>query len=94
MRSFIKIYYSFIYLGFICLKFPDFFVNNFIFSIDLNAKKYAFLMVHLRRPLISPIMGLLKICLDLIGQKAFFLTLLDKCSSRSQVFTMKLIQVS
>ena len=38
--------------------------------------------------------GVVNICLDLIGQKAFFLALLDKCSSRSQVFTMKLIQVS
>ena len=38
--------------------------------------------------------GVVSIYFDLIGQKAFFLTLLDKCSSRSQVFTMKLIQVS
>ena len=38
--------------------------------------------------------GVVNICLDLIGQKTFCLTLLDKCSSRSQVFTMKLIQVS
>ena len=38
--------------------------------------------------------GVVSVCFDLIGQKAFFLTLLDKCSSRSQVFTMKLIQVS
>ena len=42
-----------------------------------------------------PYHGVANICLDLIGQKAkFFLTLLDKCSSRSQVFTMKLSQVS
>ena len=42
-----------------------------------------------------PYRGVGIICLDLIGQKAkFFLTLLDKCSSRSQVFTMKLSQVS
>ena len=41
-----------------------------------------------------PYCGVVNICLDLIGQKAkFFLTLLDKCSSRSQVFTMKLSQV-
>ena len=41
-----------------------------------------------------PYHGVVNICLDLIGQKAkFFLTLLDKCSSRSQVFTMKLSQV-
>ena len=38
--------------------------------------------------------GVVNTCLDLIGQKAFFLTLFDKCSSRSQVFTMKLSQVS
>ena len=39
--------------------------------------------------------GVVNICLDLIGQKAkLFLTLLDKCSSRSQVFTMTLSQVS
>ena len=38
--------------------------------------------------------GVVNFCLDLIGQKAFFRTLLDKCSSKSQVFTMKLIQVS
>ena len=41
-----------------------------------------------------PNRGVVNICLDLIGQKAFFLTLLDKCSSKSQVLTMKLIQVS
>ena len=42
-----------------------------------------------------PYRGVVNICLDLIGHKAkFFLTLLDKCSSRSQVFTMKLSQVS
>ena len=41
-----------------------------------------------------PNRGVVNICFDLIGQKAFFLTLIDKCSSRSQVFTMKLIQVS
>ena len=41
-----------------------------------------------------PNRGVVNICLDLIGQKAFFLTLPDKCSSRSQVFTMKLSQVS
>ena len=42
-----------------------------------------------------PYRGVVNICLDLIGKKAkFFLTLLDKCSSRSQVFTMKLSQVS
>ena len=41
-----------------------------------------------------PNCGVANICLDLIGQKAFFLTLLDKCSSMGQVFTMKLIQVS
>ena len=42
-----------------------------------------------------PYCGAVNIFLDLIGQKAkFFLTLLDKCSSRSQVFTMKLSQVS
>ena len=34
------------------------------------------------------------ICLDLFDQKAFFLTLLDKCSSRSPVFTTKLSQGS
>ena len=34
-----------------------------------------------------PYRWVVSICLDLIGQKAkFFLTLLDKCSSRSQVF--------
>ena len=34
-----------------------------------------------------PYRGVVNICLDLIGQKAkFFLTLLDKCSSRGQVF--------
>ena len=34
-----------------------------------------------------PYRGVVNICLDLIGQKAkFFLTLLDKCSSRVQVF--------
>ena len=41
-----------------------------------------------------PYRGVVNICLDLIGQKAFFLTLLDKCNSRSPVFAMKLIQVS
>ena len=42
-----------------------------------------------------PYRWFVNICLDLIGQKAkFFLTLLDKCNSRSQVFTMKLSQVS
>ena len=42
-----------------------------------------------------PYRGVVNIFLDLIGQNAkFFLTLLDKCSSRSQVFTMKLSQVS
>ena len=41
-----------------------------------------------------PNRGVVNICLDLIGQKSFFLTLLDKCSSKSQVLTMKLIQVS
>ena len=42
-----------------------------------------------------PYRGVVNNCLDLIGQKAkFFLTLLDKFSSRSQVFTMKLSQVS
>ena len=70
------------------------FVNNFVFSIDLNAKNMLFygkfetytnFLNH----------GVVNICLDLIGQKAkFFLTLLDKCSSRSQVFIMKLSQVS
>ena len=40
-----------------------------------------------------PNRGVVNTCLDLIGQKAFFLSLLDKCSSRSQVFTMKLSQV-
>ena len=34
------------------------------------------------------------ICLDLIGKKAFSLTLLDKCSSRSQFFTIKMIEMS
>ena len=38
--------------------------------------------------------GVVNVCLDLISQKAkFFLTLLDKCSSRGQVFTMKLSRV-
>ena len=42
-----------------------------------------------------PYHGVVNNCLDLIGQKAkFFLTLLDKFSSRSQVFTMKMSQVS
>ena len=42
-----------------------------------------------------PYRWVVNICLDLIGQKAkFVLTLLDKCSSRSQVFTMKMSQVS
>ena len=42
-----------------------------------------------------PYRGVVNICLDLIGQKAkFFLTLVDKCSSRSQVFTKKLSHVS
>ena len=41
-----------------------------------------------------PNRGVVNNCLDLIGRKAFFLTLLDKCSSRSQVFAMKLIKVS
>ena len=41
-----------------------------------------------------PYRGVVNICLDLIGQKAFFLTLLDKCNSRSLVFAMKLIQMS
>ena len=41
-----------------------------------------------------PYRGVVNSYLDLIGQKAkFFLTLLDKCSIRSQVFTMKLSQV-
>ena len=35
-----------------------------------------------------PNRGDVNICLDLIGQKAFFLTLLYKCSSRSQVVVM------
>ena len=59
-------------------KISRFLVNNFVFSIDLNAKYMLFLFETSTN---FPNRGVVNICLDLIGQKAFFLTLLDKCSS-------------
>ena len=93
MRSFIQNLTLIHYLGFICLKFPDLFVNNFVFALTLMLK-ICFSYGTFKTSTYFPNRGVVNICLDLIGQKAFFLTLLDKCSSRSKVFTMKLIPVS
>ena len=41
-----------------------------------------------------PNRGVVNNCLDLIGQKAFPFSLLEKRSSKSQVFIMKLSQLS
>ena len=41
-----------------------------------------------------PNRGVVNICLDLISQRLFFFTLLEKCSSKGQVFIMKLSQLS
>ena len=74
-------------------KFPDFLsiILSFPFTLML---KICFSYSTFETSTNFPNRWVVYICLDLIGQKAFFLTLLDKCSSRSQVFTTKLIQVS